>query len=275
LISEASDNYTTMKKNTYIKKLLHSIVVMSLIFIAASIPPVSSLAQVRKVKNIVIVHGAFADGSGWEQVFKILTRKGYTVTVVQIPLTSLEDDVAATQRAIDRQNGSVVLVGHSYGGSVITQAGVSHQVKALVYVAAFVPDIGETTYSLGTSISPDPDNGTMAPDGYGFIYYDKKKFRKGFAAEQSHKKADFMYASQGPVAAKAFMTPLTAAAWKTKPSYGIVATEDKTIDPGLERTMYTKAKAKIKEIKGSHTIYMSNPRAVAAVIEDAAREASK
>jgi pimeloyl-ACP methyl ester carboxylesterase len=245
-------------------------IVLMIVFIAW-LPSTRAIAQSRKVKNIVIVHGAFADGSGWQDVFKILTRCGYNVTIVQNPLTSLEDDVAATQRAIDRQDGPLILVGHSYGGSVITQAGNSSKVAGLVYVAAFVPDIGETTLSLAMSISPAPENGILPPDEKGFIYYDKAKFRAGFAAEQSEQEAKFMYASQGPVSAKAFITPLTSAAWKTKPSYGIVATEDKSIDPGLERTMYKRAGAKVTEIKGSHTLFMSSAKAVADVIEAAAK----
>lgn len=242
-----------------------------LIFFTASLPSAIISAQSPHAKNIVIVHGAFADGSGWEKVYHKLTRRGYNVTIVQTPLTSLEDDVAATQRAVDRQNGPVVLVGHSYGGVVITQAGSSPKVVSLVYVAAFLPDINETALSLASIIAPAPENGILPPDEKGFIYYDKAKFRSGFAAEQSPQKADFMYASQDPVSVKGFMTPITCAAWKTRPSYGIVATEDKCIDPGLERTMYRKANASIAEIKGSHTVFMSNPKAVASVIVKAAK----
>jgi pimeloyl-ACP methyl ester carboxylesterase len=254
-----------------ILRIVVNLVKMTIIMsFAASAPPVSALAQKGSVKNIVIVHGAFADGSGWEGVFHILSKRGYKVTIVQNPLTSLEDDVAATIRALDRQDGPVILVGHSYGGTVITQAGVASKVKALVYVAAFVPDVGENTLNLVPSRISAQDNGTLSPDENGFIYYDKSKFRSGFAAEQREKKAAFMFASQQPLAAKALMTPLIAAAWKTKPSYGIVATEDKIIDPGLQRNMYLKARAKIFEVRGSHTVYMSNPKAVAKVIEEAA-----
>jgi pimeloyl-ACP methyl ester carboxylesterase len=241
-----------------------------LIVLATSIPTIFAEAQSGKAKNIVIVHGAFADGSGWKDLFEILSRKGFKVTIVQNPLTSLEDDVAATVRALNRQEGPVVLVGHSYGGAVITQAGVSSKVKALVYVAAFVPDVGETISSLASSIVPHPDNGVLPPDEYGYIYYSQDKFHAGFAAEQKKKTAAFMYASQGPVAVKALLAPIAAAAWRTKPAFGIVATEDKSIDPGLERTMYTRAHAKITEVRGSHTLYMSNPKAVARVIEEAA-----
>ena len=222
------------------------------------------------VKNIVIVHGAFADGSGWENVFAILKAHGYNVTMVQNPLTSLEDDVAATQRAIDKQNGPVVLVGHSWGGTVITQAGNTEKVASLVYVAAFAPDAGETTLDLVKKEPAAPENGILPPDEKGFIYYDKAKFRAGFAADLSQAKTDFMYASQGPIAVKAFLTPVTAPAWKTKPSYAIVATDDKSISPSLERMMYKRAAAITTEIKGSHVLFMSNASAVARVIETAA-----
>ena len=242
-----------------------------LVLFMAILPSAILNAQSSHAKNIVIVHGAFADGSGWENVYHKLTRRGYNVTIVQIPLTSLEDDVAATQRAIDRQNGPVVLVGHSYGGVVITQAGNSSKVVSLVYVAAFLPDIGETALSLASILAPDPENGILPPDEKGYIYYDKAKFRSGFAAEQSPQKAGFMYASQSPVSLKGLSTPVTYAAWKTRPTYAIVATEDKSIDPGLERTMYKKANASITEIKGSHTVFMSNPKAVSAVIAKAAK----
>jgi pimeloyl-ACP methyl ester carboxylesterase len=225
----------------------------------------------RIKKNIVIVHGAFADASGWEAIFNILKNDGYNVTLVQNPLTSLEDDVAATERALEKQDGPVVLVGHSWGGSVITQAGVSDKVAVLVYVAAFVPEIGESTLGLATAEAPAPENGILPPDDNGFIYYDKAKFHAGFAADVNSEKADFMYASQGPIAAKAFTTPLTQAAWKTKPSYAIVATEDKSINPSLERMMYKRAGAVVTELSGSHVLFISKAKEVAAVINAAAK----
>ena len=235
-----------------------------------------SFAQTAKpIKNIVIVHGAFADASGWEAVYKILTDDGYYVTLVQNPLTSLEEDVAATERILDRQDAPVVLVGHSWAGSVITQAGVSSKVASLVYVAAFVPDIGESTLQLATSEKPAPENGILPPDSNGFIYYDQQKFHEGFAGDISQEKSDFMYASQGPISAKAFTTPLTQAAWKTKPSYAIVATDDKSINPTLERTMYKRAGAIVTEIQGSHVLFISKAKEVAKVIETAAQAGAK
>lgn len=222
-------------------------------------------------KNIVIVHGAFADGSGWEQVYKILAAKGYKVSIVQNPLSSLEDDVEATKRLLDKQDAPVVLVGHSWGGSVITQAGIHPKVTRLVYVAAFVPQAGEKTIDLIMTAPPAPENGIMQPDEKGMVWYDKNKFHTGFCADVDKDKAEFMCASQAPIAAKCFVTPLSETAWKTKPSWAIVATEDKSINPDIERTMYKRANSKVTELKGSHAIYISKAEEVAAVIEAAAQ----
>jgi len=227
-------------------------------------------AQGTPVKNIVLVHGAFADGSGFKAVYEILTKKGYNVTVVQNPLTSLKDDVDAANRILDKQDGPTVLVGHSYGGTVITEAGNNSKVVALVYIAAFAPDKGENTIKWVQSAPPAPENGILPPDDKGFVYYDKAKFHGGFAGDLSKSEADFMFASQGPTSVQCFITPIAEAAWKTKPSYGIVATEDKSIVPDVERTMYKRAGAKITEVKGSHVIFISQPEAVAKVIIDAA-----
>lgn len=227
------------------------------------------------VKNIVLVHGAFADGSGWEGVYNILSKKGYNVTVVQNPLTSLEDDVTAVNRALDKQEGPVILVGHSWGGTVITEAGNSPKVVGLVYVAAFQPDAGETTLKWAMEAPPAPENGILSPDAAGFVYYDKAKFHAGFCADVSKEKADFMFASQGPLGAKGFGTPVSQAAWKTKPSWGIVATADKSISPDTERKMYKRSGTKVTELNGSHVIFISKPKEVAAIIETAAKEADK
>jgi pimeloyl-ACP methyl ester carboxylesterase len=222
------------------------------------------------VKNIVLVHGAFADGSGWKGVFDLLVKKGYHVTIVQNPLSSLEDDVAATNLALDQQDGQVILVGHSWGGAVITQAGVHPKVVGLVYVAAFQPDKGETAFTWFSSLPPAAENGVMPPDEKGYVYYSKEKYHAGFCADLSKEEADFMYASQGAFAGKSFATPLTEIAWRSKPSFGIVATEDKSIQPDAERNMYKRSGTKITEIKGSHAVYISQPKAVAEVIESAA-----
>jgi pimeloyl-ACP methyl ester carboxylesterase len=223
------------------------------------------------IKNIVIVHGAFADGSGWQSVFEILTKQGYNVTVVQNPLTSLEDDVAATNRILDKQDGPVVLVGHSWGGTVITQAGVHPKVASLVYVAAFAPDVNESTLDLVQKAPAAPENGILPADEKGFVYYDKQKFHAGFAADVSEDKAAFMYASQQPIVGNSFNTRLTQVAWKTKPSYAIVARDDKSINPETERFMYKRAGAKVTELHGSHVIFISKAHEVANVIEAAAK----
>lgn len=257
---------------TILKKIYVTLIAAAAITLIAIIPATSQ--SLTGTKNIVIVHGAFADGSGWENVYKILKSRGYHVTIVQNPLTSLEDDVAATARALDKQDGPVVLVGHSWGGTVITQAGTSSKVASLVYVAAFVPDLGESTLDLAKRVAPAPENGILPPDDKGFIYYDKTKFHAGFAADVTSDKADFMYASHAPIAVKAFLTPVSNAAWKSKPSYAIVATEDKSISPQLERDMYKRAGSMVTEIKGSHALFMSKAKAVADVIEAAAKAVS-
>ena len=235
-----------------------------------SINSTSKGTNVVKAKNIVIVHGAFADGSGFKSVYNILTKKGYNVTIVQNPLTSLKDDVDATKRALDRQDGPTVLVGHSWGGTVITEAGMHSKVVALVYIAAFQPDKGENTGQWASSLPAAPENGILAPDASGVVYFDQKKFHAGFAADLSKSEADFMYASQGPIFVSCFTDPVQEAAWKVKRSYGIVATEDKAINPDIERNMYKRSNSNITEIKGSHVIFISKPDEVANVIVKAA-----
>lgn len=227
-------------------------------------------AQTMKVKNVVLVHGAFADGSGWKGIYDVLTKKGYNVTIVQNPLSSLEDDVNATNLALDKQDGPTILVGHSWGGAVITQAGTHNKVAGLVYVAAFQPDLGESAFTWFSSMPPVAENGVLPPDQNGYVYYSKERYHAGFCADLSKNESEFMYASQGAFAAKSFGTPLTNAAWKTKLSYGIVATEDKSIRPEIEEKMYLRSNTKIFKIKGSHAVYISQPEAVAKVIIEAA-----
>ncbi|NVM67669.1 pimeloyl-ACP methyl ester carboxylesterase [Mucilaginibacter sp. SG538B] len=227
--------------------------------------PVLSNAQ-DKIKNVVLVHGAFADGSGWKGVFEILTKKGYHVTAVQIPLTSLKDDVDATIRILDKQDGPVILVGHSWGGVVITEAGMHPKVASLVYVAAYQPDKGENTLQWAATAPTLPEYGILPPDEKGFVYYDKAKFHGGFAGDLSQAETDFMFASQEPIFGGSFETAVADAAWKTKPTYGIVATEDKSINPEIERKMYKRSNTRVTEIKGSHVIFMSHPDAVGKVI---------
>lgn len=234
----------------------------------------SKTANAQKVhaKNIVLVHGAFADGSGWKAVYNILTKHGYHVSMVQNPLISLAADVAATTSVLDAQNGPVVLVGHSWGGTVITQAGVNPKVAALVYVAAFLPDAGENTAKWVSAAPQAPEAGFTKPDKYGFVYFEPAKFHSGFTGDLTKAQSDFMRDSQAPIIGQCFAEPVSEVAWKTKPTYGIVATLDKAINPGTEREMYKRAKAKITEIRGSHVVFISQPAAVARVIMAAANQ---
>jgi pimeloyl-ACP methyl ester carboxylesterase len=232
-------------------------------------------SEAPTVKNVVLVHGAFADGSGYKALYKMLSQNGYQVTVVQNPLTSLEDDVMATQVVLDKQDGPTILAGHSWGGAVITEAGNHPQVVALVYIAAFQPGEGESALQWLQTAEPAPENGVLPPDEKGIVYYAKDKYHPGFCADLSKEEADFMYASQGAFYAKGFITPIKRAAWKEKPTYGLVATEDKSIAPEIQRNMYKRSNTRVTEVKGSHVIYISQAEAVAKVIMEAAVLASK
>jgi pimeloyl-ACP methyl ester carboxylesterase len=227
------------------------------------------------VKNVVLVHGAFADGSGWEAVYKILKKKGYNVSIVGNPNTGLADDVAATKRVLDRQDGPVILVGHSYGGAIITEAGNHTKVAGLVYIAAFAPDANETLLQLLQSGPPAPNSGILPPDEAGYIWYDVKKYHSGFCADLSKEEANFLADSQIPVSATVFGAATSMPAWKSKPAWYIVATQDQTIPPDGERFMAKRMSAKVTEIKASHLVFMSQPKAVADVIEAAAKGANK
>ena len=237
---------------------------------ALSAAPLGSV-PVGAVNNIVLVHGAATDGSGWRGVHDILTRHGYRVTVVQQPLTGLADDVVATKRVIDRLEGSVVLVGHSYGGTIITVAGADPKVKALVYVAALQPDVGETTNQLAASMPGRVPSSDVQATKDGFLFVDPTKFAADVAADLPPAQARYMADSQMPVAAAAFDTPVRVAAWHDKPSYGIVTTADRVLNPALARWMYKRSGTKVSEIKASHLVYISHPEEVARVIETAAR----
>ncbi|RFS18766.1 alpha/beta hydrolase [Chitinophaga silvatica] len=255
-----------------IKQILSTLKNAILALTIASSAVVSTNAQA--VKNVVLVHGAFADGSGYKGVYEALTKHGYHVTVVQNPLTSLEDDVTATKVALDAQDGPTILAGHSWGGAVITQAGNHPKVAGLVYIAAFQPDNGETALQWFMTAPPAPENGVLPADDKGIVYYDKAKYHAGFCGDLSKEEAAFMYASQGEFYGKCFVTPITDAAWRKKPTYGIVATEDKSINPQIQRAMYKRSNTKVTEIKGSHAVYVSQPQKVAAVIMQAANEVS-
>ena len=226
-------------------------------------------APAGTIKNVVLVHGAFADGSGWQPVAEILAKDGYKVSVVQHPETSLEDDVAATNRVLDALDGPAVLVGHSYGGMVISGAGNNPHVKSLVYVAAFMPDVGDTLVSLQASQPPAGKGIAPTKDG-AYLLINPAVFHADFAADLPQAQTDFMALSQVPLSVKSATAQIAAPAWKTKPSYAIVATQDRSINPDLERWMYKRAHAVTSEVKGSHVIYISQPRFVADVIEKAA-----
>lgn len=223
------------------------------------------------IKNIVIVPGAFVDGSGWRVVHDILIHKGYTVSVVQPRLDTLANDIEQTREQIRKQDGPVVLVGHSYGGAVITQAGNREKVKALVYVAAVQPDVGESLSQLVASM-PAPSN-DIVPTRDGHLFFDQQKFGADFAGDLSKNRTDFMAISQVPASTAAFGATMQVAAWHDKPTWAVVSTEDRALSPDLQRWMYKRAGSKVTEIKASHVGYISQPEAVAKVIEEAATTA--
>jgi pimeloyl-ACP methyl ester carboxylesterase len=224
----------------------------------------------QAVKNVVLVHGAFADGSGWRGVHDNLTARGYRVTIVQNPLTSLADDVAATQRVLDLQNGPAILVGHSWGGTVITEAGVHPNVAGLVYVAALAPDAGETTGQQYQGFAATPEFVIdIGQDGYGFLNPDK--FKSGFANDASDEDAAFLRDSQVPVNMSVFGTAVENAAWRTKPSWAVIATEDKAFDLAMVRHMANRMGASITEVAASHAVFVTQPQVVADTIHKAAQ----
>ena len=224
--------------------------------------------------TIVLVHGGFVDGSGWEGVYNILKKDGYNVAVVQNPTTSLADDVAFTKRVIAAQPGKSLLVGHSYGGVVITEAGSDPKVAGLVYVAAFAPDKGESVASLIKNPPPGAPVPPILPPQDGFLLLDPARFNASFAGDVGAQKASFMAASQVPWGVDALSGEVTAPAWKTKPSWYLVATDDKMIPPPAQRQMSQRAGAVVSETPGSHAVYVSQPGAVADLIKKAASAVS-
>jgi pimeloyl-ACP methyl ester carboxylesterase len=227
----------------------------------------------QRIKNVVLVHGAFADGSGWRRVYDKLTAQGYRVTIVQNPLTSLADDVAATTRVLDRQDGPAILVGHSWGGTVITEAGNHPNVAGLVYVSALAPDTGETTAQQYEGFAPTPDFVIdVGDDGFGFINLDK--FQAGFAADVPEADAAFLRDSQVPIAMAVFATPVTHAAWRDKPSWAVIATDDRAFDQAMLQHMAKRIGATITEVAASHALFLTQPDVVAGVIADAAENAA-
>jgi pimeloyl-ACP methyl ester carboxylesterase len=239
---------------------------------------IATPASAAPLKNIVLVHGAWVDASGWRAVYDTLTADGFKVSMVQEPLTSFADDVTATKRVLDLQDGPTLLVGHSYGGSVITEAGVHPNVVGLVYVAAHAPDVGEDEAALGKTKSSvlAKTPGAIKKTADDFTYLATAEFLKLFAPDLPRDRARFAAESQVLAAASVFSTPLTAAAWKTKPSWGVIALHDQIINPELERWYYTRAKSQVIEVEGaSHVVFESHPREVAHLIIKAARSLQK
>jgi pimeloyl-ACP methyl ester carboxylesterase len=221
--------------------------------------------------NIVLVHGGFVDGSGWEGVYRSLKNKGYNVSIVQNPTLSLADDVAATKRILASLDGPAILVGHSYGGAVITEAGNDPKVAGLVYITAFAPDKGESVATLIKDPPPGAPVPPILPPQDGYLFLDRAKFRASFAGDVDAERAAFMADSQVPWGVEALSGKISEPAWKTKPSRYLIATDDKMIPPDAQRSMSKRAGSTVVEVKGSHAIYVSQPEAVAALIDQAAK----
>jgi pimeloyl-ACP methyl ester carboxylesterase len=230
-------------------------------------PPTYPNQEANKVKNIVLVHGAWADGSGWQAVHDILRERGYNVSIVQNPVTSLADDVAAVDRVLARQSAPALLVGHSYGGVVITEAGDAPNVAGLVYVAAFAPDVGESVSKLVEGGAPPP----VQPSKDGFLFFDPAVFPQAFAHDLPPAQAAFMAAAQLPPSAAAFDAQVTQASWRDRRTWYVVAKDDHLIPPSAQRQMAARAHATVTEVAGSHAVYISQPNAVAEAIDAAAR----
>lgn len=254
-----------------LRTLLATAIVAAALGATAQAETPDASSRTPAVKNVVLVHGAFADGSGWRKVHDDLTRRGYRVTIVQNPLTSLADDVAATQRVLDRQEGPTILVGHSWGGVVITEAGVHANVAGLVYVSALSPDAGETTAQQYEGFAATPEFVIEThKDGFGFL--SPQKFKAGFAHDATDADAAFLRDSQVPINMSAFETKLAHAAWRSKPSWAVIATEDKAFDQAMLLHMAERIGAKVTKVPASHALFMTQPKVVADTIDRAARE---
>lgn len=251
--------------------MLKNLAAMGCVVLAmATVAAAAFGAEATGVKNIVLVHGGFVDGSGWVGVYKILKKDGYSVSVVQNPTISLEGDVAVTKRVLADQDGPAILVGHSYGGAVITEAGNDPKVVGLVYIAAFAPDKGESVNTLIANPPPDAPVPPILPPQDGFLLLDRAKFPASFAGDVSPEEAAFMADAQVPWGVGALSGSITEPAWKTKPSWYLVATDDKMIPPDAQRAMSKRSGSTVVEVKGSHAVYVSQPQAVADLIEKAA-----
>ena len=254
-----------------IVKSLSSIAALTVTLMGGPLNAAAAGPTATGIKNVVLVHGAFADGSGWEPVADILKKDGYTVSVVQQPETSCAEDVKSTKAVIDRQSEPVVLVGHSYGGAVITEAGNDPKVSALVYIAAFAPDAGESAGQLNQYMPPATTGIKATDDGYFFL--DPAVFAADFAADIPAAKADLMALSQVLISAEAFTSAVKTPSWKLKRSWYMVTTSDRMINPDLERKMAKRANAKVTEVNASHAVFVSHAKETAKVIEEAATSA--
>ncbi len=237
-----------------------------------AVAPAVALAQ--SAKNVILVHGAWADGSSWSKVIPLLNAKGFNVTAVQLPLTSLADDAATVKRAVALTTGPIVLFGHSYGGAVITDAGNDPKIKSLVYVAAFAPDDGQSAGSLSSSVLAPPMAAETKPDAEGFLKLTKTGVYEDFAQDVAPSEKAILYAAQAPTSVKSLGTTVTSAAWHSKPSWYIVASEDRAIQPSLEASMAKTIHANTTTLKSSHVAMLSHPAEVAKVIESAAEGAA-
>src|SRR5688572_4587688 len=251
---------------------IKTIVLATVVGVAANSVAGEQASNAGAAKNVVLVHGAFADGSGWRGVYDDLIQRGYRVTIVQNPLTSLADDVAATERVLDRQDGPTILVGHSWGGTVITEAGTHANVVGLVYVSALAPDAGESTAQQYQGFAAAPEFVIDTHKG-GFGFLSLKKFKAGFAHDASDADAAFLRDSQVPINMSAFETKLKNAAWRTKPSWAVIATEDRAFDQAMLVHMAERIGASITKVSASHAVFMTQPKVVASTIDRAAKEA--
>jgi pimeloyl-ACP methyl ester carboxylesterase len=251
-------------------RIIYSVLAIMTIILSIGENTMAQTKSTTVVKNIVLVHGGFVDGSGWQRVYNTLKKDGYTVTIVQNPTISLADDVAVTKRAIAGQNGPVILVGHSYGGAVITEAGNDPKVAGLVYIAAFALDKGESVSSLIKDPPPGAPVPPLLPPVDGFLLLDKTKFPASFAGDVNPEESEFMADSQVPWGLNALAGTISEAAWKAKPSWYLLTTEDRMLPPDAQRLMSKRAGATVVEVKSSHAVYVSQPQAVAQIIERAA-----
>src|SRR5262245_41858645 len=263
-----------MKRTTAPHRMLIRSLPIVAIMLGVGVILMSQTSAAGAVRNIVLVHGGFVDGSGWQGVYRALKKDGYAVTIVQNPTISLADDVAVTKRALAAQSGPVVLVGHSYGGVVITEAGNDPKVARLVYISAFAPDKGESVNALIKDPKPGDPVPPILPPQDGFLFLDRAKFRASFAGDVNADEAAFMADSQVPWGVEALGGAISEPAWKTKKSWYLVTTEDKMIPPDAQRAMSKRAGSTVVEVKASHSVYVSQPQAVASIVEKAAKGAT-